>query len=169
MRIVVAKACLAKARRDATFQVVPGALCKAVEDAARQTAIGDSKTIEQRRKAVGEWISKTPVTEARVFAALGVKGYEDIGLNELETLTGLKTAIKDNDITIDEAFPEETPIEMPAPKAPEPPQVNPVDPDPTQDRAPESGPPLPATTEEPPEVKTPSREDLFNARQEEPH
>jgi len=106
MRIVVAKACLAKARRDATFQVVPRALCKSLEDAARKTAIGDAATLEKRRGMVMEWITKLGIDKARVFAALKVQGPVDIGLNELETLTGLRTAIKEGDVSIDEAFPK---------------------------------------------------------------
>lgn len=115
MRIVVAKACLAKARRDATFQVVPGALCKTLEDAARKTAIGTTKTIGKRRKIVLDWINKAGIEPERVYAALGIKGAEDIGLEELETLTGIKTAIKEGDVTIEEAFPKE-PVKMPTPK-----------------------------------------------------
>jgi hypothetical protein len=34
-----------------------------------------------------------------------VQGAEDIGLKELEILTGLKTAIKEGDTSVDEAFP----------------------------------------------------------------
>ena len=115
MRIVVAKACMAKARRDATFQVVPGALCKTLEDAARKTAIGTTKTIGKRRKIVLDWINKAGIETERVYAALGIKGVEDIGLEELETLTGIKTAIKEGDITIEQAFPKEA-VKMPTPK-----------------------------------------------------
>jgi len=104
MRVVVAKACLAKARRDAIFQVVPVALCKKLEDSARQTAIGTARTLSKRRQTVVDWINKAGISLERVFAALGVKGVEEIGLKELETLTGIKTAIKDGDITVEEAF-----------------------------------------------------------------
>ena len=112
MRLVVAKATLAKARRDATFQVVPGALCKSLEDAARTTAIGTTATLGKRRTLVLDWINKAGITEARVWKALGIKGLEDVGLKELETLTGIKTAIKDGDISVEEAFPRE-PVAMP--------------------------------------------------------
>lgn len=128
MRVVIAKACVAKARRDATFQVVPKALCKPLEIEARRIAIGDATTISKRRAAVMEWVKKLGIPVERVFAALGISGEEDIGLEQLTTLTGLKTAIKDKDITIDEAFPENREdIKMPQPKkpsltsAPEPP------------------------------------------------
>lgn len=105
MRFVVAKACLAKARRDATFQVVPGALCKSLEDAARTTAIGDSATLGKRRALVLDWINKVGIEPARVWSALGIKGIDDVGMEQLETLTGLRTAIKDKEVTLDEAFP----------------------------------------------------------------
>lgn len=105
MRVVIAKACLAKARRDATFQVVPKALCKPIEIAARAVAIGDASTLASRRDAVMGWISKLGIESSRVFAALGIVGPDEIGLEQLATLTGIKTAIKDGDVTVDDAFP----------------------------------------------------------------
>lgn len=105
MRVVIAKACLAKARRDATFQVIPKALCKTVEEAARKTAVGDAVTLEKRRASVMDWVKKLGIDPIRVFSALSVKGEADIGIDQLATLTGLKTAIKDGDVTVDEAFP----------------------------------------------------------------
>lgn len=105
MRIVVAKVALAKARRDATFQVVPKALCKPIEVAVRQLLFGDGKPLERRRSQALEWISKLGIDPERVFKALDVKGIDDIGASELEVLTGIRTAIKDGDATVDESFP----------------------------------------------------------------
>lgn len=105
MRIVIAKACLAKARRDATFQVVPKALCKPIEVQARAVAVGNASTLVARREQVMSWVGKLGIDPARVFAALGANGEEEIGLDELAQLTGVKTAIKDGEVTVDEAFP----------------------------------------------------------------
>jgi hypothetical protein len=105
MRVVIAKSALAKARRDATFQVVPKALARPVEEAVRKILVGDAQTLEKRRKAVASWISKCGVEASRVYAALGVKGEADLTAEHLEKLTGLRTAIKDGDTTLDEAFP----------------------------------------------------------------
>lgn len=116
MRIVVAKAALAKARRDATFQVVPRALAKPVEEAVRKLLHGDSKSIDKRRAQVGQWIKSLGIDEKRVWDALGVKGLADVGLDQLETLTGIRTALKDNETTVDEAFPGE-PLKQPEPIA----------------------------------------------------
>ncbi len=106
MRIVIAKVALAKARRDATFMVVPGALCKTVEIAARETALGKGQTMEQRRTGALSWIQKLAIPIDRVWTALGVSGIDDCGIEELTTLKGIATAIKDNEITIEEAFPD---------------------------------------------------------------
>lgn len=106
MRVVIAKSCVAKARRDATFQVVPRALCKCLEEEARRIAIGDATTLSKRRDAVMGWINKLGIPVSRVFVALGINGAEEIGLDQLATLTGIKTAIKDGDVSIDDAFPE---------------------------------------------------------------
>lgn len=105
MRIVIAKSALAKARRDATFQVVPKALCKPVENECRRVALGDAQTIAKRRSAVIAWIGKLGIGLDRVWAALGIKGEDDITLEILTTLTGLRTAMKDGEVKVDEAFP----------------------------------------------------------------
>ncbi|HEY1900732.1 MAG TPA: hypothetical protein VGG49_13170 [Steroidobacteraceae bacterium] len=106
MRVVVAKACLAKARRDATFTVVPKALCRKLETEARRVAIGDATTLAKRRGQVMDWIRKLGIDQARVFAVLEVTGEADIGIDQLTLLTGIKTAIKEGDATVDESFPQ---------------------------------------------------------------
>lgn len=105
MRIVIAKAALAKATRDATFKIVPRALAMPVEQAVREVLYGNAKSLTKRREVAAAWIAKLGIDEDRVFSALEIKGIEDMNEKELVTLTGLKTAIKDGEITIDEAFP----------------------------------------------------------------
>jgi len=105
MRVVVAKAAQSKAIRDAIFRVVPKSVCKRLSEKAKIVARGDAKTFEEWRKNVIEWIQGLKIKPARVWAAIDVEGAADIGYPQLELLGGLKTAIKDGDITIDEAFP----------------------------------------------------------------
>lgn len=105
MRIVVAKACLSKALRDSIFRVVPRALCKAVIDAAQKVIAGQAKPIEARRKAAQAWLLSLKVDDARVFAVLEVNGWAEVGESQLLTLTGLKTAMKDENLPLDEVFP----------------------------------------------------------------
>ena len=52
-----------------------------------------------------EWANKLGISNERVFAALGVKGIEEVGVDQLVLLSGLRTAIKDGDSTVEEAFP----------------------------------------------------------------
>ena len=111
-RAVIAKVATAKARRDAIFQIVPKALCKSIREAARKVAIGDAATLADRRGKAMEWVRGLNIDLSRVYSVLGVKGEADIGLEQLETLTGLRTAIRDGDTSVDEAFPRGD-IEMP--------------------------------------------------------
>ena len=106
MRIVVAKAALSKARRDALFQVVPRALCKPIETAARQVITGSQKPLAERRAAVVSWISKTSISPARVWAALGITSEVELNDEHLMELQGIRNAIKDGECTIDDAFPK---------------------------------------------------------------
>jgi hypothetical protein len=117
MRVVVAKAALAKARRDATFQVIPGAICKGVELAARKCAIGTAQTMEARRANAIDWLSKLGIAKERVLVALGIKGEEDIDVEVLTTITGIRTAIKDGETTVDDSFPPVKKPDVGAPKS----------------------------------------------------
>lgn len=105
MRIVAAKAALAKATRDAIFRVVPRALCKTVIDAARGVMNGDGASIEKRRLKIQNWLKAIKVEDHRVFSVLNVKGWSDVGVEQMELLTGLKTGIHDGELTVEEAFP----------------------------------------------------------------
>ena len=108
-RVVVAKAALAKAHRDATFKVVPRALCKPVLNKALLVIAG-GKTLEERRKGAMDWIKTLEIDEKRVWSVLEINGLGDMGEEHLITLLGLKTAIDDGDTTIDEAFPSLQPV-----------------------------------------------------------
>ena len=123
MRGMIAKAALAKARRDATFQVVPKALAKPIETAVRRLLTGDAKSLDARRKAVAGWIKSLGIAETRVWQALGIAGLADLSAEHLTTLTGLRNAIQDKETSIDDAFPVE-PIQTPQAKTAEPKPVD---------------------------------------------
>lgn len=105
MRIVLAKSALAKARRDATFQVVPKALFRSIELECKKLALGEGMSVTQRRARITQWITKLGIDPKRVWKVLGIGGEADLIDEHFITLTGLKTAISDGDVTIDEAFP----------------------------------------------------------------
>ncbi len=113
---LAANAGSAIAFRDAVFKVVPMALIKPVYDAAKQVAIGNATTLADRRGKIFDRLAKMGAAKDRVLKFLGKSSIEDIGLDDIETLIGIGTGIKDGQFTIDEAFADsqakETPEEI---------------------------------------------------------
>jgi hypothetical protein len=106
MKAVIAKAALAKARRDAIFQVVPKAMCKTLEAAAKQVISGDTEPLAVRVGRVEKWIATLGIRPHRVWAALDINGPSEMTEEHLITLTGLRTSINDKEVSIEEAFPD---------------------------------------------------------------
>jgi len=102
---VTANAACSISLRNAIFKVIPKAFANSIYDAAKLVAIGDATTLVERRTKAIDYFTKMGVMPERVFAVLGKDGIEDVNLEDLELLTGLKTAIKDGDTTVDQAFP----------------------------------------------------------------
>ena len=92
------------ARRNAVFAGIPKAFWSAIYDAAKKAAIGDVKTIANRRADALAYLQKMGVTPGQVLRVLNVAGVEDIGTDELLVLRGLITAIKDGDASVDSVF-----------------------------------------------------------------
>lgn len=92
------------ALRNAIFKVIPMAYIKPAYEKAKLTALGQNKSMAERREAMLTYWKKAGATEAQVFAAIGVKGIDDLGNDELLTLHGLATAVKSGEITIETAM-----------------------------------------------------------------
>jgi len=118
MQVVTGNAACSIALRNAVFRVVPVALMKPVYEAAKACAVGDQKTLGDRRRKAIETFEKLGVTRARIFHTLGVQGEQDITLQHLEILIGMHTAIKDGEQTLEEAFPQPNEETPPAPTVP---------------------------------------------------
>jgi len=132
MIAVTGNAATSIALRNAVFRVVPRALINPVYDAARRVAVGDQKSLVDKRARTVEWLAKKGVTIDRVLAAVGAAKLEDINLDQLETLKGLGTSIKDGELSVEEAFPIPGQTEEPKPtgpkfRKPEPAPTPPVD------------------------------------------
>jgi len=106
---LAANAGSAIAFRDAVFKVVPMALIKPVLEAAKKVAIGDAKTLADRRAKMVDAFAKMGVQKDRIITTLEKKSIEDIDLSDLETLMGLFNAIKEGQTTIEDAFPPPPP------------------------------------------------------------
>jgi len=111
MQVTTGNAGNAIAFRNAVFKVVPGALIKPVYEAAKKVAVGDASTLTTKRAKVISRLNAMQVDTPRILAKVGKSSVENIGLEDLEILIGLGTAIKDGDTTVDEAFPIAKPAE----------------------------------------------------------
>ncbi len=127
MQVVTGNAACAIAARNAVFKVVPFAFIKPIFTAAKKAAVGDIKTLDERRTQMLKAFAALGVNEKRILATLEKNGIEEIGLTELETLIGLHNAIEDKEQTVEEAFPVaiekpkfSTPHPEPTPATPEP-------------------------------------------------
>ena len=93
------------ALRNAIFRVIPRAYVDSIYAKVREVAVGNARTLASKREDVVARLQKIGVPRERIFARVGKNGIEDIGLEELEILIGLGTAIKNGDVSIDDAFP----------------------------------------------------------------
>jgi hypothetical protein len=101
---VTSNAAISIALRNAVFKVIPRTFVDTIYAAARKASLGEASTFTQKRQNALDWFAKAGVKAEQVFAQLGVKGLDDIQEDELITLRGLRTAIKDGETTIEQTF-----------------------------------------------------------------
>ena len=114
MIMVTGNAASSIALRNAVFRVVPRSYVDSIYNKVKAVAVGDAKTLATRRAELLDRLQKLGVSQDRVLARLEKKGVEDIGLDEMELLIGLGTAIRNGEQQIDDAFPEPPPPPVPA-------------------------------------------------------
>jgi len=105
MVVMTGNAAASIALRNAIFRAIPRAYVDQLYAQVRKVAVGDATTLVARRDAVLGKLAKMGADLPRVLGALGKKGVDDIGLDELEVLIGYGTSIKDGSRTVDELFP----------------------------------------------------------------
>lgn len=106
MLVVTCAAASSIAIRNAIFRVIPRAYIDNIYRDARKVAVGDAKTLAATRAAMVDYFNKMGVTTDRILGAVEVAGVDDIGLEHVEILRGFATAIKEQQATVDECFPE---------------------------------------------------------------
>jgi len=106
MVVVTTNAGCSIAQRNAVLAGIPKAFWSDIYDAARKTAIGDVKTLANKRSEMVAYFGKMGVTPDMILSTIGVVGIEDIGLDELAELKGIATALKEGDTTVEQAFPK---------------------------------------------------------------
>lgn len=101
---VTANAACSIALRNAIFKGVPKAFWADIYDAARQVVAGDAHTLVNRRSTALGHLQKIGATQEMVLKLLGVAGLEDITLDHISTLKGLFNAVKEGELTVEQAF-----------------------------------------------------------------
>lgn len=92
------------ALREAIFKVVPRSIFKAIYEEARLTSVGKATSMSEKRHKAVDWFKKAGATDAQIYGFLGRAGIDEITIDDLITLRGMVTAIKDGEITIEAAF-----------------------------------------------------------------
>jgi hypothetical protein len=109
MIIVTGNAASAIAKRNAILAGVPKAVWRKAYSAVENVLVGDIKTLVDRRAEAMKAFAAFGITPEQIFAALEVKGLDDIGLDQMTSLIGMHSAIKNGEATIEEMFPTARP------------------------------------------------------------
>lgn len=102
---VASNAATSIALRNAILRVIPLALSKPIYEAARRCAIGDERTLGERRSKAVAYAQELGISPPRFCHAAGRQSVDQITLEDLALLRGLFTAVREGDTTLDEAFP----------------------------------------------------------------
>ena len=96
------------AYRNAVFAVIPKSVVDKVHKAATGLLIGDvsdeTKMIKQRKVVFDRLKTAYGPTDEEILGAIGKSQIEYVTADDLVTLVGIGTAIKDGDTTVDQAF-----------------------------------------------------------------
>lgn len=104
MIAVTCNAACSIAFRNALFKVVPFALVKGIFEQCKQVSLGKDQTMEQRRANALEAYARIGAKPDQVLAALDRRRVDDITIDDLLHLRGMLTAIKDGELTLEEAM-----------------------------------------------------------------
>jgi hypothetical protein len=99
-----ANAACSIAMRNAVFQGIPKALWASIYRECLAVVRGDAKTLVAKRAEIVDILVKMGASKQQLFDALDIKGTEDIGLDEVVTLTGWANAIRDGEAEFDDVF-----------------------------------------------------------------
>lgn len=106
MIAVTGNAACSVAMREAVLKGVPKAIWRAAYEAAERVNFGKAETMVVRRGKAISVFGGFGVTPEQIFACLDVGGLDDIGLEEIATLTSMFLAIKNEEATVEAYFPQ---------------------------------------------------------------
>lgn len=105
MIVVTGNAACAIALREAILKGVPKALWRRAYDEAEGVIAGDIKTLAERRDGAIKAFATWGVTPDQIFASLEIGGLDEIGLDQIATLTSMFMAIKKGEQQVEDYFP----------------------------------------------------------------
>jgi hypothetical protein len=108
MIVVTGNAANSIALRNAVLSVIPRPIVDSVYAAALGVLTGDISDDEKRKKKARQVVDKLMgtfnVTEEEVLSAIGKASIDFVDADDIATLIGIGTALKDGDTTVDSAF-----------------------------------------------------------------
>jgi hypothetical protein len=104
MQVLTGNAATSIAMRNAIFRVVPTSFVNKIYEKVKEVAIGTAETVINRRNKAIAYFQKFGVTEKQICEALQINGIEDINLESLYTLSGMKSAHHNGESTIKDLF-----------------------------------------------------------------
>jgi hypothetical protein len=106
MIAVTANAASSIALRDAIFKVIPKVFTDEAYNEARAAAVGDLRSLAERRANALKTFAAMGVASDRVLARLGITDEREVTLEHLAVLTGIRTALRDGERMLEDEFPE---------------------------------------------------------------
>jgi hypothetical protein len=108
MIVVTGNAANSIALRNAVLSVIPRPIVDSVYAAAMNVLTGDISDDDKRKKRARQVVDKLMgtfnVTEEEVLSAIGKPSIDFVDAEDIATLVGIGTALKDGDTTVDSAF-----------------------------------------------------------------
>jgi hypothetical protein len=115
MIAVTSNAAISVAFRNAVLKLIPRAFTERIYQAAQAASVGKG-TLEQKRTKALDYFSQNGYEQERVYALLGVRGYDDLSIEHIITLRGFVNAIREGETTLEELFNPQAPISEEAAK-----------------------------------------------------
>ncbi|NLS03575.1 hypothetical protein HGP14_09415 [Rhizobium sp. P32RR-XVIII] len=104
MIIVTGNAACSIAMRNAILAGVPKPLWRRAYETVQATITGDVTTLSENREKALKALAAFGVKPEQIFSALGREGIEDVNVDDIGTLRGMYSALKNGEATVEEMF-----------------------------------------------------------------
>lgn len=104
MIIVTGNAACSIAMRNAILAGVPKPLWRRAYETVQATITGDVTTLSENREKALKALAAFGVKPEQIFGALGREGVDDITVDDIGTLRGMYSALKNAEATVEEMF-----------------------------------------------------------------